>query len=181
MRKITKFQNPAGALPTINGGIINPATVYATGNKLIAPTTTASILNSPGLVGPMPMGPSKQQQQALNFAKFKNKFGNFGGMVSSGIGQAGLGAITGLASTFVKPDEDSTYGLEQGLGDGLIQSGNPYAAAAGAVVKLNSMVNQALGTNINTMNERQSKRAGLNGLGNAANTTLGFLSNIALP
>ena len=188
MRKITKFQNPAGALPAINGGIINPATVYATGNKLIAPTTTATTLNQAQLIPQMNpfSGPTAKQKGALALGKVKSFFigsgGNAGGSsFSLGGLQTGLNAATDLASSFIKPDEDSTYNAEQGLGNALIQSGNPYAAAAGAVVKLNSMLNQTMGTNINTMNKKQYTRAGLNGFGNAANTALGFLSNIAMP
>ena len=188
MRKITKFQNPAGALPTINGGIINPATVYATGNKLIAPTTTATTLNQAQLIPQMNQfsGPTAKQKGALALGKVKSFFTGNGGSAggssfSLGGLQTGLNAATNLASSFIKPDEDSTYNAEQGLGNALIQSGNPYAAAAGAVVKLNSMLNQTMGTNINTMNKKQYTRAGLNGFGNAANTALGFLSNIAMP
>lgn len=93
--------------------------------------------------------------------------------------KTGLNIATTIGNAFVKPDEDSTYSLEQGSGDALMRSGNPYAMAAGALVKLNSMGNQALGTNINTMTDRQYKRAGLNGFQNALNTGLGFLSNTA--
>lgn len=93
--------------------------------------------------------------------------------------KTGLNIATTIGNAFVKPDEDSTYSLEQGAGDALMRSGNPYAMAAGALVKLNSMGNQALGTNINTMTDRQYKRAGLNGFQNALNTGLGFLSNTA--
>lgn len=90
-------------------------------------------------------------------------------------------ATTGIAQMAgMKVDSDSTYNMEQGVGDALISSGNPYAAAAGAVVKLNSMLSQATDSNVNTLNDRQVKAIGGNGFTKALNNIGGFISNTGL-
>lgn len=98
-----------------------------------------------------------------------NPFGAIGGAFDS------LTAMTG-----VKTDEDSTYNAEQKTGNMLLQMGG-WAALAGGIVKTNSFVNQALGTNINTMNEKQAQKVGANGWERFGNTAVGFLSNTLLP
>ena len=91
------------------------------------------------------------------------------------------GAFDSLTSmTGVKIDEDSTYNAEQKTGDMLLQMGG-WAALAGGIVKTNSFLNQAMGTNINTMNEKQAKKVGANGWERFGNTAVGFLSNTLLP
>lgn len=98
-----------------------------------------------------------------------NPFGAIGGAFDS------LTAMSG-----VKTDEDSTYNAEQKTGDMLLQMGG-WAALAGGIVKTNSFLNQAMGTNINTMNDKQAQKTGVNGWEKFGNTAVGFLSNTLLP
>ena len=98
-----------------------------------------------------------------------NPFGAIGGAFDS------LTPMTG-----VKIDEDSTYNAEQKTGDMLLQMGG-WAALAGGIVKTNSFLNQAMGTNINTMNDKQAKKVGANDWEKFGNTAVGFLSNTLLP
>lgn len=86
--------------------------------------------------------------------------GGFGGMNPFGAIGGAFDSLT--AMTGVKTDEDSTYNAEQKTGDMLLQMGG-WAALAGGIVKTNSFVNQALGTNVNTMNEKQASKVGANG------------------
>ena len=212
MRKIIKFQNPAGKLGftmfspdlnnplyskwlidkssaqfnsginTFNQGVNNiyrglpqqeqPGIMYQSpqflgGNWSSSPTLLSSYQQS------APQQTSTQQPGTDSNGRAGGKTMN-----TSWIG-TGLNIATTIGNSLIKPDADSTYALEQGAGDGLMRSGNPYAMIAGAAVKLNSMANQALDTNINTMTNRQYKRANLNGFQNALNTGLGFLSNTA--
>ena len=95
-------------------------------------------------------------------------------------GEATIGAIKGaslatnLASGFVDIDEDSNFQGQQAVGNALMASGNPYAMAAGAAWNALSVVDQALGTNINTIDKKQASVAGISKGQRLLNNVLGF-------
>lgn len=93
--------------------------------------------------------------------------------ITSGIA-SGLSAATNIASSFVDVDEDSNFAGQQAVGNALMQSGNPYAMAAGAAWNALSVVDQALGTNINTIDKTQASAAGLSKGERLLNNVLGF-------
>ena len=108
------------------------------------------------------------------------------GLSSKGAGvmsavSKGAGMATDLMSSAIDVDENSSFGTEQAVGDALLQSGNPYAMAAGAVVKLNSAMNQALGTNMNTISKKEANAVGVSGAGRILNNVAGFMGNIGIP
>lgn len=111
---------------------------------------------------------AKETQRELDRAS--GKTGNTISGISSGIGQ-----LTNMASSFMETDSDSSFEQQQAVGDALISSGNPYAAAAGAAVKVTSALDQALDINVNNINKDQAEAAGVSGFGRIANNILGFL------
>lgn len=86
----------------------------------------------------------------------------------------GLSAATSIASNFVDVDEDSNFAGQQAVGNALMSSGNPYAMAAGAAWNALSVMDQALGTNINTIDKKQASAAGLSKGQRLLNNVLGF-------
>ena len=83
--------------------------------------------------------------------------------------------ITDLASSFVDVDENSSFQQQQMVGDMLLKSGNPYAMAAGAAFKGLSVMDQALGINVNTINKKEAKFADISKGERILNNVLGFL------
>lgn len=98
-----------------------------------------------------------------------------------GAAAKGAGMLTDVAKSAIDVDENSSFNQEQALGDALLSSGNPYAMAAGAVVKLNSAMNQALGTNMNTISKKEAEEVGVSGAGRLLNNVGGFMANIGMP
>lgn len=98
-----------------------------------------------------------------------------------GAAAKGAGMLTDVAKSAIDVDENSSFNQEQALGDALMSSGNPYAMAAGAVVKLNSAMNQALGTNMNTISKKEAEEVGVSGAGRILNNVGGFMANIGIP
>lgn len=94
--------------------------------------------------------------------------------VMSGISNA-VSGLTNIASSFVDIDDNSSFKQQQMVGDALINSGNPYAMAAGAAFKGLSMMDQALGINVNTINKNEAKVAGISKGERFLNNALGFL------
>lgn len=93
--------------------------------------------------------------------------------ITGGIAK-GLSAATSIASNFVDVDEDSNFAGQQAVGNALMSSGNPYAMAAGAAWNALSVMDQALGTNINTIDKKQASAAGLSKGQRLLNNVLGF-------
>lgn len=114
--------------------------------------------------------------------KSKGSFGSIGGggnktpnlSAMSGISNA-VSGITDMASSFIDVDENSSFQQQQMVGDMLMKSGNPYAMAAGAAFKGLSMMDQALGINVNTINKKEAEFAGISKGERVLNNVLGFL------
>ena len=90
-------------------------------------------------------------------------------------------SIKKLFNPAVKGGKTITPFLEQATGDALLKSGNPYAMLAGAVVKTNSALNQAMGTNTNTISKKEASEVGIGGAGRVLNNVAGFFANTAVP
>ena len=118
--------------------------------------------------------------------KFKESMGK----VSKAIGAAGkfafnvatnpktsqaISIASDVAQNFVDVDQDSNFQGQQAVGDALMSSGNPYAMAAGAAFKALSVVDQATGMGINTIDKKQASAAGLSKGERLLNNVLGFL------
>lgn len=101
-----------------------------------------------------------------------NKTPNLSAM--SGISNA-VSGITDMASSFIDVDENSSFKQQQMVGDMLMKSGNPYAMAAGAAFKGLSIMDQALGINVNTINKKEAEFAGISKGERILNNVLGFL------
>lgn len=104
-----------------------------------------------------------------------------GAATGMSIGASIAGGVTDALSSAIDVDENSSFKQEQAVGDALLSSGNPYAMLAGAAVKLNSGLNQALGTNMNTISKKEASKAGIGGAGRLVNNVVGFLGNIGIP
>ena len=110
----------------------------------------------------------------------QQKQGNSPGLssnASAGISMGAnlVGGATDMLTANMKVDENSAFNQQQAVGDMLLKSGNPYAAIAGVALKAGSAMDQALGTNINTINKEEAKAAGISGAGRVLNNVLGFL------
>ena len=92
----------------------------------------------------------------------------------SGVSNA-IGGLTDLATSFIDVDENSSFKQQQMVGDMLMKSGNPYAMAAGAAFKGLSVMDQALGINVNTINKKEAKFADISKGERILNNVLGFL------
>lgn len=86
-----------------------------------------------------------------------------------------IGGISDIASSFVDVDDNSSFQQQQMVGDMLLNSGNPYAMAAGAAFKGLSVMDQALGINVNTINKKEAKFADISKGERILNNVLGFL------
>lgn len=115
----------------------------------------------------------------------KNKqSGSFGQALSSNTAQGiykGIGAVTDIGTQFI--DRDTTknptgFDTQQKIGDALLQSGNPYAMAAGAAYKMLSGIAEATGGNVNTINKNQAKEVGLSGIERIGNNVLGVIPGL---
>ena len=118
---------------------------------------------------------------SLNEGSTETKGGNIGQGILKGMATVGKGTDLVQQAFGIDVDEDSTYKQEQMVGDMMLTSGNPYVMAAGAIVKTNSLLNQAMGTNMNTLTNHQAREVGMNKAQNALNTGLGFFLNTAAP
>ena len=85
------------------------------------------------------------------------------------------GGLTDMLTSNMKVDENSAFKQQQAVGDMLLKSGNPYAAIAGVALKAGSAMDQALGTNLNTISKSEAKATGISGAGRVLNNVLGFL------
>lgn len=86
-----------------------------------------------------------------------------------------VSGLTNIASSFIDVDENSSFKQQQMVGDALLQSGNPYAMAAGAAFKGLSAMDQALGINMNTINKSEANVAGISKGERLLNNIIGFL------
>ena len=86
-----------------------------------------------------------------------------------------IGGISDIASSFVDVDDNSSFQQQQMVGDMLINSGDPYAMAAGAAFKGLSVMDQAFGINVNTINKKEAKFADISKGERIFNNVLGFL------
>lgn len=121
----------------------------------------------------------RKRQKTADVQELKrNKSG--GNPLGLNNGEVAIGAIKGismatdLAKNFIDVDEDSNFAGQQAIGNALMSSGNPYAMAAGAAWNALSVVDQALGTNINTIDKKQASAAGLSKGQRLLNNVLGF-------
>lgn len=107
----------------------------------------------------------------------------FGDFMTTGAGAklAGIASMgADLGSQFIetqaaKGKNATGFDTQQQIGNALLQSGNPYAMAAGAAYKVLSGVAEATGGNINTIKKDQAKEVGMSGFARVANNVLGIL------
>lgn len=110
--------------------------------------------------------------------------GSFRQALSSDTAQGiykGIGAVTDIGTQFI--DRDTTknptgFDTQQKIGDALLQSGNPYAMAAGAAYKMLSGIAEATGGNVNTINKNQAKEVELSGIERIGNNVLGVIPGL---
>lgn len=185
MRKLAKYQEPWSGMPvlrdgSLDGGQIQAASTFTYGK----PQFDWSKYNRVTSLAPSTqLAPIERASGKPPTIFNQTDGGGAGGMLGKGFNNWGAvgGAIDSIAAmSGVDIDKDSTYNAEQKTGDMLLQMGG-WAALAGGVVKTNSFLNQAMGTNVNTMNKKQAEKVGVNGWGRFGNTALGFLSNTLLP
>ena len=97
--------------------------------------------------------------------KIGNEKGGLSETASAGISTGAKvgGAATDIISSQIDVAEDTGFQQQQAIGDALIKSGNPYAAAAGVAYKALSAIGEATGTNSNILSKEQAKAAGVTG------------------
>lgn len=126
-----------------------------------------------------------QEYRNNQMADNRQKHGNTPGL--SGNASAGIsmganiaGGVTDMLTSNMKVDENSAFNQQQAVGDMLLKSGNPYAAIAGVALKAGSAMDQALGTNLNTISKSEAKATGISGAGRVLNNVVGFLPTFGL-
>lgn len=179
-------------LPKFQPGGSTPSKRAAAGKETISPLpgptqlgtlkSNAQVMNPSGLAKPPVVEPELTPEQmrskkAAGSAKGLSEGAATGLSTGAKIG----GAVTDMLMSGVDVDENSSFKQEQVLGDALIASGNPYAAAAGLAVKLTSGLNQAMGTNMNTISKKEAAKIGVSGAGRVLNNVAGFMGNIGIP
>ena len=199
MRKLAKYQIPWAPLPSSDSyydrpyGLIDPSIITA--SRLNAPNSSlftdtlgnkysgvGDQMRQQGLVAQNQMKQRiKDKFKGAGWQNFKEGIGGMIGSVGSYAQPISTAMSTAAGLFGLKPDEDSSYNLEQSASSMLIQTGNPYLAAVGLATKFNSIANQALDTNFNTLNKKQSDTVGVSGLGKIANNAIGFVGDMALP
>lgn len=121
--------------------------------------------------------------------KHSDLFGSFGSLFDKGAKGSGeglnlsaisgvsntVGKLTDIATSFVDVDENSSFKQQQMVGDMLMRTGNPIAAAVGAGFKGLSIMDQALGINVNTINKKEAEFADISKGERFLNNALGFL------
>ena len=169
-KSVTKEATVGNDLPTANITKLPPITTQAVvqnaNNRLATPPKTPVISTDLGT-------------EVRTKPQKKDKDGNPKGLSEKGqktMGNIAKGAsmATDLAASFVDVDEDSNFAGQQAVGNALMSSGNPYAMAAGAAWNALSVMDQALGTNINTIDKKQASAAGLSKGQRLLNNVLGF-------
>ena len=197
MRKtIKKYQTPGDSLPAAPGfnNQLDPALVVANSSwnpnllkeiadKKALESLNASVVdagikfnrtnttdNNEGTFGDKDAGTTGNGD--LNLEALKKKK-SFEGKLSNA--SRAISGLTDIASSFIDVDENSSFKQQQMVGDALLQSGNPYAMAAGAAFKGLSAMDQALGINTNTINKNEANVAGISKGERILNNVLGFL------
>ena len=190
MRKyLPKFENPSGTIPKVVNGrreatgfeikpVLQPNNGIAGLDKSLQKTQLDVKSPQP------PENPELTREQRK--IKKQTEAGSETGLSEKGVGiigavSKGAGMLTDMAKSAIDVDENSSFNQEQAVGDALLSSGNPYAMAAGAVVKLNSAMNQALGTNMNTISKKEAGEVGISSAGRLLNNVGGFIANIGIP
>lgn len=175
---LPKFQNPAGKLP---GGtkLQSGPTQLDFANKALSSTSGIKVVNSDENLKNS-WKKSTQDEIDKNGSYVGKGLSERGAGVMSAVSK-GAGMATDLMTSMIDVDKNSSFETEQALGDGLLQSGNPYAMAAGAVVKFNSALNQAMDTNMNTISEKEASEVGIGMGGRLLNNVAGFMGNIGIP
>ena len=123
------------------------------------------------------MSREKDKNKSGNFLG-KLKFGEKGASITSGI-TSGLSAGMDFASSFIDVDENSSFGAQQAVGDAISKLG-PWGAIIGTAFKGASMLDQALGINMNTISKKEANEAGISGAGRILNNVAGFLPGTGL-
>lgn len=181
---LPKFENPAGRLP--GGKKLEPGPSQLDFmNKALSSTSGVKVVNTDANL----QNSWKANVEASikeNVKPDKKNTGSQPGLSTQGAGimgtvSKGVGMATDLMTSAIDVDENSSFELEQAAGDALLKSGNPYAMLAGAVVKTNSALNQAMGTNTNTISKKEASEVGIGGAGRVLNNVAGFLANTSMP
>lgn len=170
-------------LPKVSSSKIKLPTQEEQINAIVSAYTKSPIQEPMGIDNPnLSSGnPSKEQQRTIKKMErdARKSLGNPLGMTDTGMSimggvAKGASLATNLASGFVDIDQDSNFQGQQTVGNALMASGNPYAMAAGAAWNALSVMDQALGTNINTIDKKQASVAGISKGQRLLNNVLGF-------
>ena len=89
--------------------------------------------------------------------------------------QLGGAAVDVMKSSGLKVDENSAFEQQQAVGDALMAIPSPYTQIAGIALKAGSALDQAMGTNLNTISKNDAKEAGISTGARIANNVLSFL------
>ena len=153
------------ALESLNASVVDAGIKFNRTN-----TTDSTDKNNGGAFGDKDAGTTGNGDLDLEALKKKK---SFEGKLSNT--SRAISGLTDIASSFIDVDENSSFKQQQMVGDALLQSGNPYAMAAGAAFKGLSAMDQALGINTNTINKNEANVAGISKGERILNNVLGFL------
>lgn len=195
MRKyIYKFQN-SGSMPDPLSGDRNGVRTPRLGNyrkaKMKAEVAAAEEAEKTGIEMPENFSYTREQYRAdLEANKTTRAKERLARKEARGIGNplgfsdsslknmsstaTGLSMASNVAANFIDIDDDSNFQTQQSFGNALLASKNPYAQMAGAAFNTLSVLDQALGTNINTIKKNQAVDAGLSKGQRLLNNVLGF-------
>lgn len=134
-------------------------------------------IKDPGLAPRTELSSEKSLNKTRNKSNNSLKAGNGIGISSDAVSNTSkaVSMISDVAQNFVEVDEGSNFQGQQAIGDALMSSGNPYAMAAGAAFKALSVIGEATGTNVSTINEQQASSAGLSKGQRMLNNVLGYV------
>ena len=105
-----------------------------------------------------------------------DKKSTWGSILTSGL-SAASSLMSPLPSAFGK-ETDTSYNIEQGVGDALMAVPTPYTMAAGAAVKGFSALSRLTDSNTSTMSDKEARALGLNGWQKLGNNFGSFWQNI---
>ena len=200
MRRLKKYQNPAGPLSHFwgwdpNKGFVEPGELDASVAVAYRPIkkiawTDNTQLNLPGdsfnanlyneevdTSDSDKMAASLAEKQARKDArKGRRLSGENGGFPMQGVSNvlAGLGGAASMFAPLVQKENTSFTGQQQ-IGNALMSTGNPYLAAAGGIYNVASFAAEAAGLNTNLMSKSQANAAGVSKLGRIANNVLSYI------
>jgi hypothetical protein len=180
-RTIKKYEHPDSNLPGLNLEglpLLSQVATQSALDALMASQQAALDESFSKSVDAERARRAKESAPESDKGSFGRRMGAIGSEKNIGTISGLTNAVSGLtdmASSFIDVDENSSFQQQQMVGDMLMKSGNPYAMAAGAAFKGLSMMDQALGINVNTINKREADFADISKGERVLNNVLGFL------